>query len=454
MVDIPANFTTDATFEGDVGATIFSASYSGALETSGDRDWIQVNLPAGGFAITFFATFLTPTDPAGGSLRIALLDDSGVVVASGTNSITYATGADSRHFLVVYSTENHPAEYTVSVNRGGLGGAIYGDRNDNVLSGASSIIFGGLGNDRLTITGQGKLFGEAGNDTLIGSNVDLGAAFVDLLFGGPGADNLSGNAGRDRLEGGDDSDVMSGGAGADLLLGGAGHDGLDGGAGADNMAGEAGDDTYVVDVVNDVVSELLASGNDLVVSSISFSLANSATVAGALERLTLTGTAAINGTGNALANALVGNLSANVLDAGLGNDTLNGGAGFDRLLGGLGNDTLIGGAGNNVFVFNTAPSTTTNRDIVTDFTNTAGNNDTFHLENAIFTKLGGGAAHALNPAFFRTGPAALDGNDYLVYNKATGILFYDSNGSGAGGAVQLAVLTSKPTLAAADFLVI
>ena len=74
------------------------------------------------------------------------------------------------------------------------------------------------------------------------------------------------------------------------------------------------------------------------------------------------------------------------------------------------------------------------------------------VTSGVFTKLA--AVGALNPAFFRAGPAALDGNDYIVYNKLTGVLFYDSNGNGAGGAVQIAVLTNKPVLTASDFFVI
>jgi Ca2+-binding RTX toxin-like protein len=144
-----------------------------------------------------------------------------------------------------------------------------------------------------------------------------------------------------------------------------------------------------------------------------------------------------------------------------GSDTLKGDAGADRLLGGAGNDTLNGGAaidtltggsGNDFFVFN-APLAAANRDVITDFTNAAGNNDTFRLENAVMTKLGAGV-HALNPAFFKAGTVAIDANDFIVYNKATGMLWYDVNGSGAGGVTQLATLTNKPTLTASDFVVI
>ena len=87
---------------------------------------------------------------------------------------------------------------------------------------------------------------------------------------------------------------------------------------------------------------------------------------------------------------------------------------------------------------------------ITDFNHVA---DTFRLENAVFTKLGAGV-HPLNPAFFRVGAAALDANDFIVYNQATGILSYDVNGNAAGGAAAFALLTTRPVLAANDFAVI
>ena len=75
-----------------------------------------------------------------------------------------------------------------------------------------------------------------------------------------------------------------------------------------------------------------------VLSSVTFS-AVGANQSG-IENITLTGTSAIDATGNALANLLTGNSAANVLNGGDGNDTL---------IGGLGNDTLTGGAGADTF---------------------------------------------------------------------------------------------------------
>jgi serralysin len=149
-------------------------------------------------------------------------------------------------------------------------------------------------------------------------------------------------------------------------------------------------------------------------------------------------------------DSLDGGTENDTLIGGIGLDKLIGGGGNDRLFGGLSNDTLTGGLNNDVFVFDSKPNAASNRDVITDFNHVA---DTIQLENAIFTKLGAGV-HALNPVFFRVGAAAADANDYIVYNRATGILSYDNDGNGSHAAIAFAVLTNKPVLAANDFLVI
>jgi Ca2+-binding RTX toxin-like protein len=155
--------------------------------------------------------------------------------------------------------------------------------------------------------------------------------------------------------------------------------------------------------------------------------------------------------GDAGNDTLLGELGNDKLLGGLGNDVLNGGAGADKLTGGPGVDTLTGGAGNDVFIFN-APLSALNRDRIVDFHNVSGNNDSFQLENHVMPALGPNGA--LNPDFFFAGPAAHDGNDHIVYNRATGALLYDSNGDAAGGTTLLAVLSNKPLLTAHDFFVI
>jgi Ca2+-binding RTX toxin-like protein len=110
---------------------------------------------------------------------------------------------------------------------------------------------------------------------------------------------------------------------------------LTGNSAANVLTGGAGSDTYVVGA-GDTVVEAANEGTDLVQSSVSWTLGAN------LERLTLTGTAAINGTGNSLSNVLTGNSAANVLAGGAGNDTLAGGLGNDtyRINRGEGQDTI------------------------------------------------------------------------------------------------------------------
>jgi len=186
------------------------------------------------------------------------------------------------------------------------------------------------------------------------------------IKGTPGDDLLPGTAGADTISGAGGSDTLSGSGGNDNILGGSGNDLLNGGAGADTVRGGAGNDTYIVNSVLDVVRESPDSGSDWVKSSVTWKLGAD------FERLTLTGSLAISGTGNGLANTIAGNSAANRLAGGAGNDelsgvggndTLNGGtgkdnlkggAGEDRLDGGAGIDTLLGGGGNDLLFYDAA----------------------------------------------------------------------------------------------------
>jgi Ca2+-binding RTX toxin-like protein len=254
----------------------------------------------------------------------------------------------------------------------------------------------------------------------------------ELVVGSFLNDNTA-TAGNNVLLGTIRNDKLSGLAGNDTLLGLDGNDTLDGGTGADLMKGGNGDDTYIVDNAGDLVVGTETGGNDTVKSSVGYTLPRN------VENVILTGSKAINGTGNNSNNVLTGNSANNKLSGGLGNDTLNGG---------LGNDTLTGGAGLNEFLFNTKLSVN-NIDKITDFVAT---DDTIQLENAIFSKLS--KTGILNAAYFKIGETATDSNDYLIYNKTSGTLFYDNDGNGTNVAIQIATLSLNLAMTNNDFFVI
>jgi Ca2+-binding RTX toxin-like protein len=193
-----------------------------------------------------------------------------------------------------------------------------------------NVITGGAGHDTLRSGGgNDTINGGAGNDTAYGE------AGIDLVYAGDGADTIFGGDSNDRLSGDAGDDQVLGEANRDYLYGWTGNDTLDGGADNDTMVGCAGNDTFIVNSAGDVVTEKASEGTDTVKSSVTYTLAVN------VENLSLTGGAAIKGTGNAANNVISGNGAAN---------TLNGGAGNDRLNGGAGNDSLIGGQGADIYV--------------------------------------------------------------------------------------------------------
>jgi Ca2+-binding RTX toxin-like protein len=163
------------------------------------------------------------------------------------------------------------------------------------------------------------------------------------------------------------------------------------------------------------------------------------------------------GTGNI---SLIGNALNNIIVGNKGKNAINGGAGADRVNGGLGNDNLMGGSGKDAFVFSTKLGTsktdrTVNFDTIKDF---AAKDDSLYLDNAILKKLGKKGSEKtpakLDKKFFVVGDKAKDKDDYIVYNKKTGVLSYDADGSGTRQAVEFALLKNKAALKYDDFFVI
>ena len=354
------------------------------------------------------------------------------------------------------------------------------------------------------------LNGSAHADTLIGDNG------INLLFGEGGNDTLKGYGGLDFIWGGLGNDYLYGMEGVDTLRGNDGHDHIDGGPGDDLMIGGIGNDTYVVDNAGDEVTEAIGEGNDAAYASVSWTMTAGASIE-TLGTTNETGTTAINLTGNAIGNHLIGNDGPNILNGGGGIDhmtgnggndiyridnasdwvTEEGGGGSDEawtsvswtmtdnadietlhptswvstdplnltgnetgnvvwgnsgnnvLNGGGGMDELISLGGYNSFLFNTELSEMFNIDDLSDFEVFW---DTILLDQTIFSSsLGLGN---IADGELVIGAAALDANDRIIYNSATGALSYDSDGNGGTAAIQFATLDPGLALTNLDFLVV
>jgi Ca2+-binding RTX toxin-like protein len=377
----------------------------------------------------------------GTGIDTALYADSptGVMIQLTSGYGVYGTAQGDR----LYSIEN--------VYGSGYNDIFYGNAGTNQLYGLSGFdtITGGGGGDMLDGgDGDDFLSGDAGADTLIGGTgtdtadylLSPGAVYVSLidnfgLFNDAHGDTFSGIErvvgsawGDDTLIGDDGANILDGWDGSDRLEGRGGADLLDGNFGADTMIGGSGDDTYIVDDAADVVTEAGGQGSDTVVAEESYVLTAGADVE-TLATADDAGTAAIDLTGNANGNSVRGNDGSNVLS------------------GGDGRDDLTGRGGNDWFRFDT-PLGDTNVDVINDL-NVAGN-DTIVLENTIF---GAFAAGPLAEERFVT-TAPQQGNDNIIYDAASGHLFYDSDGNGPAAMVLFARMTPGTAVTHEDFLVV
>lgn len=331
------------------------------------------------------------------------------LVDNGADSVIEIAGGgtDTVKSTVAYTLADPFVEnLTLLAGAGAIGGTgndlanvITGNESANLLDGGAGndTLIGGLGDDTYLVNATGDVITEAasaGTDTAQSTATSYTLATnVENLVLLAGAASGNGNVGANVITGNDGDNLLDGKSGADRLDGGAGADTLIGGAGADTLVGGTGHDHYVVNNTTDHVDESTGAVGDVdsVDSSITYNLtANGTTVTGDIENLTLTGTTAINGTGNALHNVITGNAAANILDGGAGNDTLIGGAGNDTLVGGSGNDQIDVSSGNDTVRYT---STLDGTDVVNGFDgNATGGQDTLNLD-ALFDSLGIAAAN-------------------------------------------------------------
>ena len=355
------------------------------------------------------------------------------IIDSAKDVITDSSGDDDRIQASISIDLNSAAyvgiEHVTLTGTSGLSATgdefanmLVGNTGANKLDGrvGDDTAVGGAGNDTYEVDSSKDVIVEYANEGT--DQVNSAAAaytlsdFVEnLTLTGTADINGTGNELGNKITGNSGANDLLGRAGNDTLTGNDGDDVLEGGKGADSMIGGKGSDQYIVDDAGDKISETGPSTDtDTVFASISYVLGAT------LENLTLDGPGPIDGTGNALANAITGDTEANVLSGLAGNDTLDGFPGDDLLLGGDGNDrlvdndgadTLVGGAGNDVFQFNSGAIAS----LITDFNGLPGG-DLIDLQ-----------------LLLPSGVTATNAKDFLKTETVDGstTLFVDEDGAGS-----------------------
>jgi Ca2+-binding RTX toxin-like protein len=355
-------------------------------------------------------------------------NDIYVVTDSFTTMVELAgNGSDVVYTVVSYqlgagisverlSTMDWSSTDAINLTGNELSNLIEGNAGQNQLrdGGGADILVGFGGPDDYFVTDSSVIVREA-----VGGGTDAVATTVDYtLTEGSEIENLGASAANLRLTGNEFNNILAGSGGDDILFG---------GGGSDMLFGNNGNDVYIVNDATDQVSDPLG-GNDTVYSVASYTLADNSGVE-TLSSIDWSLNLGLTLTGNNQANTIHGDAGANFID-GKGS-----------------NDILVGKAGADTFAFTTAIGVF-NTDSIADF---QAGVDKIALDDAIFTGLSPGALPA---GAFVLGTSAGDADDRIIYDAATGRIFYDANGNGAGGSVLFATVTAGTALTASDFTVI
>ena len=330
VIDTGGNDTISASVTVTLGADIENLLLSGSGNVNGTGNASVNTLTGNEGNNTLDGQAGADTMTGGAGNDTYVVDNIGDIV----NEILFE-GTDSVNSSVDYTLASNIENLTLT---GGVAINGTGNAESNTLTGnsAANVLTGGLGDDTYFVDSADSVVEGAGvgtgNDTAVftsainGDTFTLGANVENLILGGTANTNGIGDA---------TANTITGNTGVNILNGADGDDTLNGGAGADTMIGGIGNDTFIVDNINDIVSEGVGAGIDTVITFAT------TTLTGNIENLTLSGAAAINGTGDGNDNLITGNTAKNILLGFGGNDTLDGGAGADTITGGLGNDVYI-----------------------------------------------------------------------------------------------------------------
>ncbi|MDP5280669.1 calcium-binding protein [Sphingomonas sp. DG1-23] len=374
-------------------------------------------------------------DGAGGSNVLAGAAGDDFYIVRGANDVVIEVGGEG--FDTVASTTSYmlgaassiellrtsDANATTALNLTGnaLDNRLEGNAGANILDGAGGddVLVGGRGDDGYIVrTANDRVIEAAGEgfDTVFaGASYTLAAGVsVELLRTAGGSSTLAAID----LTGNELNNILAGNAAGNLL---------DGGAGNDTLWGYGGDDVYIVRSANDVVVETAGSGMDTVKATVSYVLGAGVSVE-LLRTLDAGATTALNLTGNEFDNRIEGNAGNNVLD------------------GGGGGNVLTGYGGQDSFVLRLDAAA----DTIADF---ASGEDRLVLDLSSFGLHHTGTLVEAGIDFLELG-ASGQAAAALYYDAAAGKIFWDSDGAGAAGMVEIASLGADTLLTSHDFFVV
>ncbi|MBZ9655793.1 FG-GAP-like repeat-containing protein [Phyllobacterium lublinensis] len=310
----------------------------------------------------------------------------------------YVTNATSTNITI--------ADYYTTAYYSGYGFTYYGSSLvGGMLTGYSQYYMGSL---------QGSITG-------LSVSAPLAASYIQ-------SNNLPGLfsialGGNDYLDLSDYDDLAVSYGGNDTIYARGGDDDVWGGEGADTIDGGSGADFARYDFATSGVYVRLDTGRGYTGEATGDLLTSIEALIGSAHADTLVGDSIGNFIdGRSGSDHLFGEGGDDYLFGDSGDDYLFGDSGNDLLAGGAGLDTLFGGAGNDTFVF-MAP--TDGADSI-DFTS---GEDHFQLSAADFShNLAGTLASAgIN---FELGTSATAPGPGLVYDRASGNIYWDADGTG------------------------
>lgn len=277
------------------------------------NDLLTPNIINGATLIASFVNGNAGDDTLGGNIQLGISATITSVLGGQGNDVIYSNNLQSSRLNGNLGDDEIFVGFGIADDKLAIGATV------NI---ANSQIFGGQGDDLISITGGGgsvvrgyfstQVDGNLGDDEIL-VNIAGDAPFQNsVIRGGDGNDLIDANGVTNDGPGSFTDLVIEGGEGDDTIYGGQGNDAIDTGNGRNLVEGFGGDDIIVGGEGEDTIFG--GFGEDDIL-------------------------------GGADADIIFGDADSDFLDGEAGDDFIDGGTSGDDIIGGTGDDTLLGGTG-------------------------------------------------------------------------------------------------------------